>query len=61
MLAPIVIYTLEEWCKMRKVSRTTARRLNKAGKLKITKLSDRLVGVRSDHDAEYLAGCEVKS
>jgi hypothetical protein len=57
---PIVIYTLSEWCKMRHVSRTTAWRLNKSGRLKITKLSDRLVGVRSDHDAEYLASCEVK-
>jgi predicted site-specific integrase-resolvase len=58
---PIVVYTLPEWCKLRKVSKATARRLNKAGRLKFTKLSERRIGVRSDHDLEYLDSCEVQS
>jgi hypothetical protein len=58
---PIVVFTLLEWCRMRKVSKQTARRLNKAGRLKFTKLSARRIGIRSDHDREYLDSCEVQS
>jgi hypothetical protein len=31
--------------------------LNKTGKLKFTKLSERRIGIRSDHDREYLDSC----
>jgi predicted site-specific integrase-resolvase len=51
---PITIFTLDEWCKMRKVSKATARRLIAAGKVKITHLSERRIAIRSDHDQEYL-------
>jgi predicted site-specific integrase-resolvase len=53
-ITPIVVYPLREWCKMRHVSLATANRLAKSGKLKITHLSERRRGVRSDHDLEYL-------
>jgi predicted site-specific integrase-resolvase len=53
-ITPIVVYPLREWCKMRHVSISTARRLHKAGKVKFTQLSERRVGVRSDHDQQYL-------
>jgi hypothetical protein len=58
---PIVVYTLDEWCRMRKLSRATARRLNAEGKLKFTQLSERRIGIRSDHDQEYLDACDVGS
>jgi hypothetical protein len=34
-----------------------AERLQRAGKVKVTYLSERRKGVRQDHDAEYLASC----
>jgi predicted site-specific integrase-resolvase len=55
--APIEFYLLREWCQMRGISKATARRLHLAGKLKLTRLSERRVGVRSDHDREYLDAC----
>ena len=58
---PITVYTLDEWCRMRKLSRATARRLNAEGKLKFTQLSERRIGIRSDHDQEYLDACDVGS
>jgi hypothetical protein len=46
------------WCEMRGLSEWNARRLVKDGKVKVTQLSPRRVGIRTDHDAEYLAACE---
>jgi hypothetical protein len=54
---PIVVYPFREWCKMRGVSVATGRRLAAAGKVKITHLSERIIGIRSDHDQEYLDSC----
>jgi hypothetical protein len=42
---------------MRGISVATGRRLAAAGKIKITHLSERIIGVRSDHDQEYLDSC----
>jgi hypothetical protein len=58
---PITVYSLAQWCEMRGLSMATARRLNADGKLKFTKLSERRIGIRSDHDQEYLDACEVGS
>jgi hypothetical protein len=57
---PIVVYTLDEWCKMRKVSKATAKRLIAAGKIKATHLSERRVVIRSDHDQEFLDRCSAE-
>jgi len=51
------IIPMAQWCELRGVSRWTAARLAKAGKLKITEMSPRLIGVREDHDREYLDSC----
>jgi predicted site-specific integrase-resolvase len=48
---------LSKWLELRGVSRWTAYRLEKAGKLKLTQLSPGLFGVREDHDREYLESC----
>jgi hypothetical protein len=46
-----------EWCRLRGISASTGRRLIRAGKVKITDLSPRRIGVREDHDQEYLDSC----
>jgi hypothetical protein len=46
-----------EWCDLRGFSRSTGRRIIAAGKVKITELSDRRIGIREDHDREYLDSC----
>jgi hypothetical protein len=53
----LVVYPFEEWCVLRGVSVATGRRLAAVGRLKITHLSERCIGVRSDHDREYLDSC----
>jgi hypothetical protein len=35
----------------------TARRLCREGKVKVTRLSEKRVGIRSDHDREFLDRC----
>jgi predicted site-specific integrase-resolvase len=46
-----------EWVKLRGISLSTAERLEKAGKVKVTRMSPRRKGVREDHDQEYLDSC----
>jgi hypothetical protein len=53
----VIVYSLREWAEMRNISLATARRLVAAGRVKLTYLSTRRVGVRSDHDLEYLDSC----
>jgi hypothetical protein len=55
--SPIVVYTFAEWVKLRGVSVATGRRILASGKVKVTRLSDRRIGIRSDHDLEYLNSC----
>jgi hypothetical protein len=53
---PVVI-PFEQWCQLVGCSIQTGRRLAQAGKVKITQLSGRRIGVRSDHHLEYLNAC----
>jgi hypothetical protein len=46
-----------EWCELRGLSLSTAERLARAGKVRVTYLSERRKGVRTDHDQEYLDSC----
>jgi hypothetical protein len=39
---------------LRGFSTATGRRLVAAGRVKVTRLSERRIGIRSDHDQEYL-------
>ena len=55
---PITVYPFLLWCKMRGISVATGRRLMAAGRVKKTQLSERRIGIRSDHDLEYLNSCE---
>jgi predicted site-specific integrase-resolvase len=55
--SPIVVFRFDEWCRMRGISIATGRRLVSEGKVKITRLSERRIGIRSDHDREFLDRC----
>jgi predicted site-specific integrase-resolvase len=46
-----------DWVKRRGLSLSTAERLERAGKIKVTRMSARRKGVREDHDREYLDSC----
>jgi len=51
------VIPFNEWCADKGFSRATGRRLVAAGKVKVTQLSPRRIGVREDHDREYLDSC----
>jgi hypothetical protein len=53
---PSVIPWLD-WVELRGISLSTAERLQRAGKIKVTYLAPRRKGVWEDHDREYLAAC----
>jgi hypothetical protein len=53
----VVVYQIPDWCLLRGFSIPTGRRVIKAGRVKVTDLSDRRQGIRSDHDQEYLDSC----
>jgi len=53
----IVVFPFRDWCEMRGISVANGRRLAEAGRVKLTQLSERRLGVRSDHDREFLDSC----
>ena len=53
----VVVYPFVDWCRMRGLSVATGRRLVETKRVKLTRLSARRIGVRSDHDKEYLDSC----
>jgi hypothetical protein len=53
----LIVRPFLDWCALRGISVATGRRLAKAGKVRLTQLSQRRVGVRDDHDQEYLDSC----
>ena len=53
----LVVYPLNEWSMLRGISVPQARRLIADGRVKVTHLSERRIGIRSDHDLEYLDSC----
>jgi hypothetical protein len=55
--SPIIVYPFNEWVKLRGISVATGRRIIADGRVKVTRLSARRIGIRSDHDQEYLDSC----
>jgi hypothetical protein len=45
------------WCELCGFSKSTGERLIAAGKVKVTYLSARRIGIREDHAHEYLESC----
>jgi predicted DNA-binding transcriptional regulator AlpA len=51
---PHRVFNFKEWCQLNGFSRNTGRRLLESGSgPKITQLSDRRIGIREDHNAEW--------
>jgi hypothetical protein len=57
---PIAI-PLKDWARVRSVSYATARRLIASGRLRVTELSPRRLGVTTTDDAAYLKSCRRAS
>ena len=51
------VIPFNDWCKLRGFSRSTGLRIIDAGRVKVTRLSARRLGIREDHDREYLDSC----
>ena len=51
------VIPFKQWCVIRGISEAVAHRLVKKGKLRITRLSERRIGVRTDDDRAYLDAC----
>lgn len=51
------LFLFKEWCARRKISKSTGRRLIKAGRVKITRLSERIIAIRQKDDQAYLDSC----
>jgi hypothetical protein len=47
----------QQWIHMRGISLSTADRLMREGRIKVTWLSKRRKGIRADHDREFLDSC----
>jgi hypothetical protein len=58
---PELVYTILEWARLRKISKSTAQRLIDTGKVRVTYLSERRRVIRASDDAAYLDSCEVQS
>jgi predicted DNA-binding transcriptional regulator AlpA len=51
---PKRVFKFKEWCELNGFSQDTGFRLLRAGKgPKVTQLSDRRIGIREDHNAEW--------
>jgi hypothetical protein len=46
-----------EWCELNGFSRATGQRLIRTGRVKVTRLSQRRIGIREDHNAEFQDSC----
>jgi hypothetical protein len=53
------VMPLPAWCKLKGFSLSTGKRLVRAGKVKVVRLSANRVGVTESADAAYMQACEV--
>ena len=51
------ILTFKQWCALNSISEATGRRIIRAGKVRITRLSERRIGIGEDDNAEFQASC----
>lgn len=47
-----------DWCRLKGFSVNTGKRLRKAGKIRVVRLSSTRVGVSESADAEFMKSCE---
>jgi hypothetical protein len=53
---PVVI-PFKQWCALLGISKATGHRIIASGKITVTELSARRIGIRSDHHLAYLDAC----
>jgi predicted DNA-binding transcriptional regulator AlpA len=51
------ILSFRQWCEINGISASTGRRLIAAGKVKVTQLSPRRIGIGEDDNADFQASC----
>jgi hypothetical protein len=51
------ILTFKAWIELNGISESTGRRLIKSGKVRITRLSERRIGISESDNADYQAAC----
>jgi predicted site-specific integrase-resolvase len=51
------ILSFKAWCELNSISEATGRRLIKAGKVRVTRLSERRIGIGEDDNAAYQGAC----
>jgi hypothetical protein len=49
------ILTFKQWCVLNSISEATGRRLIRAGKVRVTRLSERRIGISESANADYQA------
>ena len=51
------ILSFKDWCALNNISEATGRRIIRAGKVRVTRLSERRIGIGEDDNADYQARC----
>jgi predicted site-specific integrase-resolvase len=51
------ILSFKQWCELNNISEATGRRIIAAGKVRVTQLSQRRIGVGEDDNADYQQRC----
>jgi hypothetical protein len=51
------ILSFKQWCELNTISEATGRRIIAAGKVRVTQLSQRRIGVGEDDNADFQARC----
>jgi len=54
---PYRVIPFVDWCKLNGFSVATGRRIIDSGRVKVTALSPRRIGIREDHNAEFQDSC----
>ena len=51
------VLTFKQWCALNGFSESTGRRLIRAGKVRVTQLSERRIGIGEEDNADFQAAC----
>ena len=51
------ILSFRDWCRLNSISESTGRRIIAAGKVRVTQLSERRIGVGEEDNADFQARC----
>jgi predicted site-specific integrase-resolvase len=51
------ILSFKDWCALNNFSEATGRRIIRAGKVRVTQLSEQRIGIGEDDNADYQARC----